>query len=266
MHKAILAAAMALMATPCLATDLDTILAENHKAHGGDAYDQIHAVRARLLIKEPTVEFEGVYTASREGLMRIDIYSEGQRVYAEGLMETPDGPEDMCAWEWYPGMTAEDSAKCVGETEAAALRHGLEMPGHFYTLQDVRERGATVELIGEAHNEHADKGGAEWQIRVTLPDGFSRDYFIDQESHRLTRGRDKRAFHPGIDATEITVETRVSEPFMLDGVLRSRRQESYNVETGEWLNTTLVLLAEHNPEIVEGMFEPTWEAPKSPSP
>lgn len=262
MNRAIFAS-LWLVCLPVQAADLDTILAENHKAHGGDAYGQIHAVRARLLIKEPTVEFEGVYTASREGLMRIDIYSEGQRVYAEGLMETPGG---VCAWEWYPGMTAEDSAKCVGETESAALRHGIEMPGHFYTLQDVREHGAKVELIGEVQNDDGGEGSPEWQLRVTLPDGFSRDYFVDQESHRITRGFDRRAFHPGIDATEITVETRVSEPFILDGVLRSRRQESYNVETGEWLNTTLVLLAEHNPEITEGMFKPTWAAPDSASP
>ncbi len=233
------------------AADLEAILAYNAEAHGGEAYEDVHAVRVRLSIKEPTFEVKGVYTASRDGFMRIDIYAGDERVFAEGLMETPDG---VCAWEWTPGKSAGEAAQCVGETETAALRHGIEMPGNFYTLRDVRERGATVEVIGEVASE----AGAEWQLRLTLPDGFARDYFIDKSSHRIIRARDFRAFHPGIDPTEVTVETRYFESERVDGLLRFKRQENVNIDTGEWLGTTQVLSVEHNPEIPKGYFTPNY--------
>lgn len=262
MNQRLLAALLLTFSCSAFATDLETnletILAQNDEAHGGDAYAAIDAVRVRLAIKEPTFEVNGVYTASREGLMRIDIYAEGQppnaagqRVFAEGLMDTPDG---VCAWEWTPGKSAEEAARCVGETETAALRHGIEMPGNFYTLKDVRDRGATVELIGEVESQ----AGAEWHLRMTLPDGFARDYFIDKTSYRITRARDYRAFHPGIDPTRVTVETRYSGLERVDGVLRPMRQENVNFETEEWLGSTEVLEVQHNPEIPKGHFEPSF--------
>jgi len=88
---------MAVFAMPVHATELDSILSENARAQGGAQLADIQAVRIKLHIQEPTFEVEGVYTATREGRMRIDIYAGGQRVFAEGLM---DGPEGVCAWEW----------------------------------------------------------------------------------------------------------------------------------------------------------------------
>jgi hypothetical protein len=32
------------------------------------------------------------------------------------------------------------------------LRHGIELPGRFFTIAGARERGATVELAGKAEN------------------------------------------------------------------------------------------------------------------
>lgn len=253
----LLAAAPVYAADP--QTDLATILADNAEAHGGDAYADIQSVRHRLLIKEPTFQVEATYTAARDGRMRIDIYSGGNRVFSEGL-------NGECGWAWQPGGPESGDEPqvepCVGPEETAALRHGTQMPGHFFTLEDVRDHGANVELIGE---EKADSG-AQWQLRVTLPDGFERDYFIDQESKLIVKARDQRAFHPGIDPTEITVESRYSEPRTIDGVLRYMKQENVNATTGEWLGTTTVLTIEHNVEIPEGIFEPGWEAPESPRP
>ncbi len=247
MIRICLAGALLALAATVVAADLDTILAENARAHGGDAYAEVDALRVRLRIQEPTFEVEGVYHATRDGRMRIDIYAEDQRVYAEGLGA-------KCAWEWRPDQPAEELGQCVGAKETAALRHGIELPGHFYTIEQVRARGAKVELIGAEQTDT----GAEWQVRVTLADGHWRDYFIDQDTYRINRGRDQRAFHPGVDPLEITVETRLEAPQLLDGVLRFMRQESFNGVTGEWLNTTTVIEAEHNPAIIEGMFEAGW--------
>ena len=260
-------AALLFISMPAQAADLDTILADNSEAHGVAHYAEINTVRHRLLIKEPTFQVEGTYTAARDGRMRIDIYAGGERVFSEGL-------NGECGWAWRPGQGGPEEQPeagpqiepCVGPDETAALRHGTQMPGHFFTLEDVRDRGAKVELIGEERNDLEGDSGAEWQVRVTLPDGFQRDYFIDQESKLIVRARDRRAFHPGVDPTEITVESRYSEPRIIDGVLRYMRHENVNVDTGEWLGTTTVLMIEHNVEISEGIFEPGWVAPKSPRP
>jgi len=69
------------------------------------------------------------------------------------------------------------------------------------------------------------------------------------------RERDYRAFHPAIDATRETVETRFEGGLWVDGVLRSTRSENINAETGEWLGTTLVRSVEQNIDIKEGYFQ-----------
>ena len=80
----------------------------------------------------------------------------------------------------------------------------------------ISERGATITLVGEV----AEGDRQQWQLRLVLPDGFSRDYFVDQKSGRTLRQRDYRAFHPAIDATRETVETRYEGEIWQDGLLR----------------------------------------------
>jgi hypothetical protein len=176
--------------------------------------------------------------------MRLDIYSGTNRVFAEGI-----GPE--CAWSWSLNALAGEQGGCVDDTKAAELRHGIELPGLFYTLKEVRERGAEVELIGSVGTE----SGPEWQLRVTLDDGFAQDYFIDQETHQVTRTRDFRAVLPSADAGEVLIETRFESPVWIERVLRFERQVSVNVNTGEELGTTTVVGLEFNPEVSAAMFE-----------
>jgi hypothetical protein len=90
-----------------------------------------------------------------------------------------------------------------------------------------------------------------------MADGFERDYFIDQSTHRLTRQRDRRAFHPDVDPTPVTVETRFEDPEWVDGVLVFMRQEQANLDTGEWLGTTRVQSIEFNlPDIATLLQRP----------
>jgi hypothetical protein len=116
------------------------------------------------------------------------------------------------------------------------------MPGKFFTLQQVRSRGASVELISSPEAEEL----RQWQLRVTLPDGFGSDYFIDRESHRILRARDHRAFHPAIDSTETTIETSYDRDMLVEGVLRQARSQNQDILSGEWLGTTVVRSIEHN--------------------
>jgi hypothetical protein len=160
------------------AQDLDAILELNAAAHGGaDNFKRIENVRFQLTISEPGFEVSGTYVATRHGSMRIDIEADGQRVFSEGLHQGQ-------AWQWKPGSGFEDQD---GEA-AAALRHGIDSPGRFFTMNQVRERGATITLEGAV----PEGDPQQWQLRIVLPDGFSRDYFIDQESGRTVRERDYR--------------------------------------------------------------------------
>ena len=242
MKRARLLICLLLISFHLAADELDDLLELNASAHGGsENFARIQNVRFLLTISEPGFEVSGTYVATREGSMRIDIEAEGQRVFSEGL-------HNGQAWQWTPegGFEEQD------EAAAAALRHGIDFPGRFFTLEQVRDRGARVTLQGVVREgEHTLR-----QLRVTLPDGFSRDYLISQETGRIVRERDHRAFHPAVDATRHPVETRYQGELWLDGGLRFTSSSSSNAETGSWLGTTSVGSVEHNIEIAEGYFKP----------
>ena len=242
MTRILIITCLLLVSLNCLARDLDTILEMNTAAHGGsDNFSRIENIRFQLDISETGFEVSGTYVATRQGSMRIDIEADGQRVFSEGLHQGK-------AWQWTPGGGFEDQDK----TAAAALSHGIDFPGRFFSMDQVRERGATITLVGEASEGDQE----QWQLRLVLPDGFSRDYFVDQETGLTVRERDYRAFHPAIDATRETVETRFEGELWQDGLLRFTRSENRNADTGEWLGTTLVRSVEHNVVIEGDYFQP----------
>lgn len=181
----------------------------------------------------------------------MDVFAGQQRVFAEGV-----SPE--CAWSWSMNPPAGEQGGCVDERKAAELRHYIELPGLFYTLKDVRDRGARIQLIGSVGSE----SGPEWQLRLTLEDGFTQDYFIDQVSYLITRTRAFRALQPQVDPTEVLIETRFEAPYWVERVLRFERQVYVNVNTGVELGTTTVLDVAFNPEFSAETFEPRFLAPE----
>ena len=92
-------------------------------------------MRYLLTIKEPSFEVTGTYVATRDGSMRIDIEADGQRVFSEGV-------HDGQAWQW----TAGEGIALQDNKSAAALRHGIELPGRFFLLQDLHQSGEKVNL------------------------------------------------------------------------------------------------------------------------
>ncbi len=226
----------------CAAQDLDAILHLNAVAHGGnDNFSRIENVRYLLTIKEPGFEVSGTYVATRGGQMRIDIEADGQRVFSEGLLRGK-------AWQWTPAGGYEDQ----DGSSAAALRHGIDSPGRFFSMEQARERGAEITLVGAVD----DHGVPQWQLNLVLPDGFGRDYFIDRQTGRTVRERDHRAFHPAIDDTKETVETLYQGELWVDGVLRFTRSDNSNADNGNWLGTTLVRSVEHNIDVGDEYFLP----------
>lgn len=229
-----------------MAQDLDTILELNAKAHGGaDNWAKIENVRMELELTGPDLKATVTYVATREGNVRMDYTIGGHlRVFSEGLY-------DNKAWKWSP---IDEKVQPQTAVDAAALRHDFEMPGLFFTLQDMKGRGATVTLQGVVE----DGNSKQWQVRVTLADGFSRDFFIDQETHRIVRERDRRVVNPASDEKQVVglVETRYQGGQLIDDVLYFDRKDETNVESGELFRTTKVQSIEHNVDIKDAYFEP----------
>jgi len=218
---------------------LEDILALNTHAMGGaENWSKVHNIRVLLSIKEPGFEVQGNYVASRDGSMRIDITVGGNRVFAEGLHQGK-------AWQWRPDTGYEDT----NEAAAIALANSIAAPGRFYTLQQAQQLGASFELL-DSSAEH------EWHLQGRLQNGSLIDYFVDKKSGESRREVSRRAFHPDVDSTEVEVENRNSEPVWIDGVLRYRRKVNTNLETGEWLGTSIAESIEHNIDIEEGYFAP----------
>ena len=241
MFRFALGICLAVSAVNAAADALEGILSCHSEAIGGTpAIDGIDNLRIELDIREPTFEVTGTYVASRAGLMRIDVFSGEQRVFAEGL-------NDEGAWQWTPagGVTASNAAG------AAALRNGIESPGRFWTLEQLRERGLGVELLEPGPLARPE----EWQLRLTPAGGPVLDYFLSRETCLPTREVSRRAFHPDVDPTEVEVETVFSEPVTVDGVLRFRRGESRSLATGEWLGTTEVRSVEQNVILPQNFFD-----------
>ena len=222
--------------------ELRTLLERNATAMGGrDAHAAVDSIRYELTITEPGFTVDAVYIATRDGLMRVDILADGQRIFTEAL-----GPEG--GWQWTP----EDGVTPTSEDGAAALRRGIEWPGRFRTLADMAEDGGQVELVGKTERE----GQHYWQVRATLPDGATKDYFIGVDNDLVVFEQARQPMHVDIDPTPVLIETRHELYAPVDGVLRPRLSVQVNADSGEEMGRTVVRRVEHNPSLAEGAFRP----------
>ena len=118
---------------------VDEVIDRNTKAMGGrQAIEAVHSVAIDLRIVDPDFAVDGSYRATRPGKMRIDVNAEGKHVFTEAF----DGRR---GWQWKGEgtTTIDESPKAT-----AALRHGVELPGHLYGLHELRQRGHRIDLIG----------------------------------------------------------------------------------------------------------------------
>jgi hypothetical protein len=182
------------------------------------------AFEFNIRIAEPTFEVDAVYRATRDGRMRIDVFAKGNRVFAESL----DGEN---GWQWNP----EKGVSPTNSAGTAALRHGIELPGRFFTFGELAQRGHQLEDLGEVQNQ-TDHFRL---LNVILDDGHQKQYWLDHEC-RIARHRDFRALHPDVDPTKVTIETRVDDYRVVDGLTISFRGDQYNADNDEWLGTTVV--------------------------
>lgn len=207
------------------------------------AWQKVKNVTYNIKIKEPEFEVYGIYRATRSGKMRIDIFSDGKRVFTEAYNGT-------IGWQWSTQLKA---VKIIDGEKAAALRHGVELPGRFFTLLDMEQQGHQLEYIGEEKRE----SGKAAVILLTLKDGHRKYYLLDPHSGQQIANRDTRAFHPDIDPTRVIVETRPSQYKKIEGMRRAWQSDNFDLSNNQWLGTSRVLDIDINSEIDESIFEPS---------
>ena len=206
-----LAAALSLAACYQQSLTVDQLIERNTEAVGGRAaLEAIHSIRVDLHVADPGFEADGDYIAARPGRMRIDITANGQHVYTEAFNGTR-------AWQWKgKGEPIDESP-----TATAALRRGVDSPGHLFGLHELRARGHRLELVGR---EKVD--GINYHVlRITLSDGYTTTLYLDPDSWLITRRRDVRALHPDVDPTPTTIENKMTD-FRRVGDLLTRSHPS----------------------------------------
>lgn len=191
----------------------------------GSATGAIDNMDAAIEIRESGYTLIARYRAVADGYMRIDVFSEGTRVYSEGK-------DDGGVWEWPGGADAPGNVYHEG---VGALEHGIEF--NLFALAELPVRGHEIELVGcQAIDDNE-----YFVLKMTLADGFENFRFVNARTWLVDLSRDFRAFHPALDETKQHIETRYDQWQRVDGILASRRSQNVDVETGEVMATTRVL-------------------------
>jgi hypothetical protein len=244
-RRAVLAAAAALpggLLSACAtqAPRLDAIIARHVAARGGAAaLDRVRTCAIELEITEGGQTFPARYYASVERLARIDIIIGGQRVYSEGV-------DAEGVWLWPADQPA--ATPSVAEGAANALLHGVET--NLVGLHRFAERGARLApMPAEALD-----GVAHHVIECTFATGHVTCFYLDPSTWMIARKRDRRAYHPDLDAAQQRVESRFSDFQSVDGVVAAHRNDDYDIDTRALLSTARVLSRRLNPDLPEGLF------------
>jgi hypothetical protein len=220
---------------------VEEVIDRNTRAMGGaKAIESVRSLAVDLHIVDPGFTVDGTYRAARPGRMRIDIKAEGKNVFTEAF----DG-EHGWQWKGEGTTTVDESAKAT-----AALRHGVELPGHLYGLHELQQRGHHIDLVGREKIEGIDY----YALRLTLNDGYATTLYVDPASWLITRRRDVRPLHVDMDPTPTTIEQHMSDFRQVAGVWFSFANTETDLQNGKLLETTTVKAITVNLEIDEAVF------------
>lgn len=215
---------------------LDPLLACHDRAVGGPALRAVQRVEYDLSIEEPGMSLRGRYRAVREGIggrMRIDVFADDTRVFSEWW----DGKR---AWQ----LPQDADKPVVSRVDGSeALRHGLEQPGHLWTLADMPKNGHSLALEGR----DTIGGVAYHVVKLTLADGFANWYWLNPGTCQIERSRNFRAFHPDQDAQRKWIETVFNDFRTIRGVTRPHRERTIDLASGATIGTGRILALRLDP-------------------
>jgi outer membrane lipoprotein-sorting protein len=220
---------------------LEEIVERNTDAMGGRAaIEAVQSIQIDLHIKDPSFEVDGTYYAARPGKMRIDVSAEGKHVFTEAF----DG---QSGWQW----EGKGEQKPATEKAAAALRHGVELPGKLFGLHELKARGHRMKSIGR---EQID-GVNYYVLELVLNDGYAVSLYVDPSSWLVTRRRDVRPLHVDVDPTPTTIEQVSSDFCDVNGVKFPFATTETDLSTGKVLESTTTKSVKINPTLPPTLFD-----------
>jgi len=223
------------------ALTVEDVIERNTSAMGGRAaIEAIHSIEINLHITDPGFEVDGIYRAARPGRMRIDVQAGGKQVFTEAF----DGQQ---GWQSHDQSEPEPASPKA----AAALRHGVELPGKLFGLHEMKQRGHKIDLVGRETVDGIDY----YVLRLTFGDGYATSLYVDPQSWLITRRRDVRPLHVDVDPTPTTIEQRISDFREIAGVRFAFASTEIDLKTGKQLESTKVGSIKVNPPIDESIFK-----------
>lgn len=220
--------------------ELAEIINRNTQALGGEeALDRVQNMVKRSLIVEGDYRDTAIFVTDRLGRMRVDIFANGQRVFAESF----DGEY---AHQWDP----ENGQSAASERGTVALSHTPQLPNHIFRLKDVAANGHTLELLD---NEVVD--GIKYSVlKLTLSDGFENYLWVSSGSGHVTRARNTRALHVDINDEEKIIESRMSDFRQIGDIMHPHRVVEVDLKTGNTLVEVTLLSMTINVELPGDYF------------
>ncbi len=239
----LLAACNSENSSPGASRSLAAVLDLNAQARGGmERFSKLRALRLQVQITEPGFQVSGTYVATREGYVRIDVYSNEQRVFSEAL-----GPEG--GWQWRAGAEETQALSTSGE---AALRRGLV--SNLYALYEWPEQGYELKII-----DGQDQGQSHTVVEARETDGFTKRLLLDPNTHLVTQIWETSALHPDIDSRKTEQYTQVQAWETVNGILMPTLTEKIDAESGETIQRAEVTALEL---LQVGVARPAWADPE----
>lgn len=203
--------------TPTRLPSVDEVLGRYFRAVGGE--ERLLSVRSRQMWGTYS---EGAMTArtdiawQRPSTRRVNIHAPGFE-YSEGF--------DGRTWEF--NFRTNHLVVDTGAAEAAG-RRGAEFDESFV---DYRMKGHRVAMIGSERFEGRDA----YRLRVSLTDGWEKDYLFDQESGLIVAVRKAMPVHasgPAVESMSTYEDWRET-----GGLLQPHRFSEREVVSGRLMNT-----------------------------
>jgi hypothetical protein len=169
-----------------------------------------------------------------------------------GAISYAEGYDGRVSWE----QTRTDSSRRPVTGQATvALRRVVQWPNNVLPLYRVGEYGGRLVLEGV----EADAGDSAYRLRLTLPDGFERWYFLDAKTFRIDRARDTRELHAN-DGRVRTIETVFADYREVNGYWFPFTVFERDAVTGERLFGRTVLGIWPNVPLPDSLFGPGTES------
>ena len=223
------------------ALTVDDVIERNTSAMGGRAaIEAIHSIEINLHITDPGFQVDGIYRAARPGRMRIDVQAGGKQVFTEAF----DGQQ---GWQSHDQSEPEPASPKA----AAALRHGVELPGKLFGLHEMKQRGHKIDLVGRETVDGIDY----YVLRLTFGDGYTTSLYVDPQSWLITRRRDVRPLHVDVDPTPTTIEQRSSDFREVAGVRFAFASAEIDLKTGKELESSKIISVKVNPPLDQSIFK-----------